>query len=839
MKRLLHFSALSAFGSLTALACSDVPADTARATDSLEPGESSLWPDTARPAVITDPDAVPIELGVKFRSDVDGSLRGIRFYKGPSNTGPHVGNLWSQAGALLGTVRFENETASGWQTARFVNPVAIRANTTYVASYHTTVGRYSANNDYFAASEHTALPLRALREGIAGGNGVYRYGASGFPTSSFRSSNYWVDVVFAAASAPSSGGLRAEYFDNSDFTNPRLTRTDPTLNFNWGSASPSAELGADTFSVRWSGTLRPRLSETYTFSTMSDDGVRLWVNGQLVIDNWTLHGPTRNTGNIALTAGQAYPIRLEYFENAGGATLQWFWRSASQPEEIVPQSQLTPGASTGTDTTPPSVSIASPAAGATVSATVELRGSAADNQGLARVEVQIDGGAFQPASGTSTWSFNVATTQLTNGSHTLTVRATDTSGNTSVATRSLVVNNTSSGGGLNLPRVEWEGGPAYYRAHSYADQGGWDDPSFFPIGVWFEGTYSQADIDLDKDVGLNTYVQLTSSSNRALIRQNGMFTIWGGSGSGSETVGYMLDDEVDMWGGPGTAAWTGNYPGQGEICSPSNAACGYTIMQARVAELPADGRFRYSNYGKGVMLWQSDAQASRFVNDYTTVVSNDIYWYTDPNICGEMQNFLGLPSSTCRLAANYGVTMDKMRRLDGMDGKRQPVWAFIEVGHPFTESFAPSIQPNQIAGAVMASIIHEARGILYFNHSFGGPCISQHALRESCYSAQRAKVKETNQRIKELAPVLNTQSYAHTFNTNLDTMLKGQGGSYYVFAMLGRARAPGSYTFTLPAGLTASSVQVLYENRTLPVAGGSFSDSFAAEHTYHIYKITP
>lgn len=239
------------------------------------------------------------------------------------------------------------------------------------------------------------------------------------------------------------------------------------------------------------------------------------------------------------------------------------------------------------------------------------------------------------------------------------------------------------------------------------------------------------------------------------------------------------------------------------------------------------------------MLWESDAQASRFVNDYTTVVSNDIYWYTDPNICGEMQNFLGLPSSTCRLAANYGVTMDKMRRLDGLDGKRQPVWAFIEVGHPFTESSAPSIQPNQIAGAVMASIIHEARGILYCNHSFGGPCISQHALRESCYSAQRAKVKETNQRIKELAPVLNTQSYAHVFNANLDTMLKGQSGSYYVFAMLGRARAPGSYSFSLPAGLSASSVQVLYENRNLPVTGGSFSDSFAAEYTYHIYKITP
>ena len=96
----------------------------------------------------------------------------------------------------------------------------------------------------------------------------------------------------------------------------------------------------DTFSVRWTGYLEPRFSETYTFHTNSDDGVRLWVNGQLLIDNWTIHPPTENTGTIALTAGRWYEVKLEYYQAAGAPTIQLFWSSPSQPKEIVPNSQI-------------------------------------------------------------------------------------------------------------------------------------------------------------------------------------------------------------------------------------------------------------------------------------------------------------------------------------------------------------------------------------------------------------------------------------------------------------------------------------------------------------------
>ena len=157
----------------------------------------SLWTNATVPAVLSDPDSAAQELGVKFRSSVSGYVTGIRFYKGSANTGTHVGNLWSSTGTRLATATFTNETASGWQTVTFATPVAITANTVYVASYLAPKGRYAANNSYFATSGFTSGPLYALRNGESGGNGVYRLGASSrFPSSTWNASNYWVDVVF-------------------------------------------------------------------------------------------------------------------------------------------------------------------------------------------------------------------------------------------------------------------------------------------------------------------------------------------------------------------------------------------------------------------------------------------------------------------------------------------------------------------------------------------------------------------------------------------------------------------------------------------------------------------
>ncbi|HZH02784.1 MAG TPA: PA14 domain-containing protein [Myxococcaceae bacterium] len=142
--------------------------------------------------------------------------------------------------------------------------------------------------------------------------------------------------------AAGDAGLKGEYFSDTGFSSLALSRTDATVNFDWGSGSPGAGVPQDRFSVRWTGQVVPLYSETYTFYTSSDDGVRLWLDGQPVINNWTDHGPTENSGMVALTAGQAIDMRMEYYENGGGAVAQLSWASARQAKQIVPSSQLRP-----------------------------------------------------------------------------------------------------------------------------------------------------------------------------------------------------------------------------------------------------------------------------------------------------------------------------------------------------------------------------------------------------------------------------------------------------------------------------------------------------------------
>lgn len=127
----------------------------------------------------------------------------------------------------------------------------------------------------------------------------------------------------------------AEYYNNMDLTALALTRLDGTIDNDWLTGSPAAAVGVDTFSARWTGTIVPQFSQTYTFYTVSDDGIRLWVNGNQIINNWTNHGPTENSATVALIAGQSYSIKLEYFENTGGAVAKLHWSSPSLPRQPV------------------------------------------------------------------------------------------------------------------------------------------------------------------------------------------------------------------------------------------------------------------------------------------------------------------------------------------------------------------------------------------------------------------------------------------------------------------------------------------------------------------------
>ncbi|HEX5923086.1 MAG TPA: DUF4082 domain-containing protein [Baekduia sp.] len=157
-------------------------------------------------------DASPIEVGFKFQSDTYGTVKGVRFYKATANTGTHIGNLWAADGTRLASATFTGESASGWQTVTFSTPVQVTPNTTYVASYYTPTGHYSATNDYWyknpapgpnGGATADATPLHAVRATSTTANGLYAYGgASAFPTNTFGAPNYWVDVVFEATPAP-------------------------------------------------------------------------------------------------------------------------------------------------------------------------------------------------------------------------------------------------------------------------------------------------------------------------------------------------------------------------------------------------------------------------------------------------------------------------------------------------------------------------------------------------------------------------------------------------------------------------------------------------------------
>ncbi len=259
----------------------------------------SIFGSTA-PAGSADGDTNAIELGVKFRSTSNGYALGIRFYKMAANTGTHIGHLWAANGDLLGTVTFSGETASGWQEALFGAPIAITADTTYIASYHAPVGRYAFDGGYFAAGGVDNPPLRALGNGEDGPNGVYNYGPAGiFPATTFNASNYWVDALFD--------------FTAVDETPPVVVARTPSANANGVSASTNVtatfnesvvEASID-FELRDSGdvtvpsvfsydapsrtaTLNPnadlQYNATYTASIIAED---LAANDMLAAHEWS------------------------------------------------------------------------------------------------------------------------------------------------------------------------------------------------------------------------------------------------------------------------------------------------------------------------------------------------------------------------------------------------------------------------------------------------------------------------------------------------------------------------------------------------------------------------
>ena len=188
-------------------------------TGNLESSSPSVSVNVGCPCTMAGPNVTPwqvdpgdagaIEVGVRFKADLDGTITGVRFYKATANTGTHIGNLWSSNGTLLARGTFAGESASGWQQLTFSTPVDITAGTTYVASYYAPRGHYSQSSEYYYAPSPVggntldSPPLHAISSNFGGSNGVFTYaGATTFPSSTEDGENFSVDVVFTPKLPP-------------------------------------------------------------------------------------------------------------------------------------------------------------------------------------------------------------------------------------------------------------------------------------------------------------------------------------------------------------------------------------------------------------------------------------------------------------------------------------------------------------------------------------------------------------------------------------------------------------------------------------------------------------
>ncbi len=430
-------------------------------------------------------------------------------------------------------------------------------------------------------------------------------------------------------------------------------------------------------------------------------------------------------------------------------------------------------------------------------------------------------------------------------------------GSSATASASVTVTPVQPAGELGFARVPWEGGSSYYTQatpdsrFAKANAAGWGNPNFFPVGVYLSKGETEHANTL-KAAGINTYVGMEHyAPNLALATNAGMYVIaqqreWTPAevGTNPNVVGWFASDECEM-----------GY----DNCDPSGTGTAESMLavqQGYVNNVRAlqDGRFVMANFGNGVLrtFWGMNGTMAQHVQ-LMDASGADKYMYTSPHVQGIVDGVHDAPDwpngTPVGRAYAYGWMIDQMKRFQD-PAKPQPTWGVVESAKPYlTEPGSREILPDEMEGAVWSSLIHEARGIMYFQHNNGTVNCTQNYSIVDCPTV-RAKVTAVNAKVQSLAPVLNTQSYyndtrvvnGHTyyqysFGNNTDTMLKTYNNNAYIFAGLGMGHTTGSKTFSLPTGVTGTSVEVVGESRTITVTAGQFTDSFANEYSHHVYKI--
>lgn len=422
-----------------------------------------------------------------------------------------------------------------------------------------------------------------------------------------------------------------------------------------------------------------------------------------------------------------------------------------------------------------------------------------------------------------------------------------------------------------MSRVPWDGGPNYYTVAqegakmTKAEAAGWSDPTFIPIATWgvqhshsasypplgintiILPSHEDGDMTAMTDEGLNVICFLGHTFPSGFDDATGEWTL-ANVGSNPLVVGWFIYDEPEQGEG---GFWNVDVLDSPTPSTDARRVAYFTSMVAARRAL-ADGRFIYNNFAKGVLrAGHSGGDVIDQFFDQCDAVALDLYVYTSGNVRSDVPGSPFWPVGVDpQRAATYGWTIDQMRDINGSNHK--PSWGLVETKKPLLgETSASIITYNQIEGAVWSTIIHEARGILYFSPNGQYPpnipaidpntgVAPDHDFWSlvDCEVGLRTKVTAINTKVLSLAQVINTQSYVFDFGAaGVDTMLKKFGTDIYIFAQPALGGSTGSKTFTLPTGITDTSVEVVGESRTVTASGGSFTDTFANEYTHHIYKV--
>jgi hypothetical protein len=445
--------------------------------------------------------------------------------------------------------------------------------------------------------------------------------------------------------------------------------------------------------------------------------------------------------------------------------------------------------------------------------------------------------------------------------------------------------------GVVLQQID--GGPNYYA--NISPQSAWMDQHIL-IGAWLEEPLTATDVEYDVAMGNNIYWNLAANPldtkdcggapcrvNFNVIRAAGMHASAPDvtTESGSETVAYEGTDEPDMNFGPGSNGWNSSGSSTPASCIPSGSQCGYTVARFFYTGMPtSDGSPGYpvgkkpitQGYGKGVLFWETNAQAAQFLK-YSDTLSADSYWMTDSDLSVPSQGacaLLSVTSAECNhgsgtglsyaqraLPANYAFNVARIQYLEGLIGVSKPITVDVETGCPMTNGNCTI--PAAAIAAAWHALIAGARGIIWFQHNFSGPCQDFNTFYDGSnplspkYNCQQSPgvtlhdlvqaISAFNHEVASLNGVLLSPfaiNYVTSGSADVSVMAKYADGKFYVFAGSGEQAQPPSddqsVTFRV-AGHYTGPVTVIGEHRVLHAVNGVFTDLFVNSDSVHIYKI--